>query len=118
MLAALRYLDRNPIRAGLVNDPATYPWSSCATYALGSPNRMITFHTSYLALNPYAKVRQRQYRILLASSDDPRADARDPRWTTQRAVGSPAFVAQYVPRPRGRPRIETPPGRFRGIGPI
>ena len=33
-LAALRYLDRNPVRAGLVADPATYPWSSCAAYAL------------------------------------------------------------------------------------
>ena len=26
-LAALRYLDRNPVRAGLLADPATYPWS-------------------------------------------------------------------------------------------
>ncbi len=104
-LAALRYLDRNPVRAGLVADPTTYPWSSCAAYALGTPNRMATFHPSYLALSPYAKVRQRRYRTLLAPSNDPGADARDPRWTAQRAVGSPAFVAQYVPRPRGQPRI-------------
>ncbi len=106
-LAALRYLDRNSVRAGLVNDPTIYPWSSCAAYALGSPNRVITCHPSYLALSPYAKVRQRQYRTLLAPSDDPRADARDLRWTTQRAIGSPAFVARYVPRPRGQPRLGT-----------
>ncbi len=31
-----------------VNEPTTYPWSSCAAYALGSPNRVITFHPSYL----------------------------------------------------------------------
>ncbi|HLA80522.1 MAG TPA: hypothetical protein VJP78_02670, partial [Thermoleophilia bacterium] len=43
-LAALRYLDRNPVRAGLVNDPMTYPWSSCAAYALGTPNRVLTLH--------------------------------------------------------------------------
>jgi hypothetical protein len=36
---------------------------------------------SYLAISPYSAVRQRHYRTLLAS--DPRADARDPRWTTQ-----------------------------------
>ena len=37
-LAALRYLDRNPVRAGIVEDPAAYPWSSCAAYAVGAPN--------------------------------------------------------------------------------
>ena len=81
-------------------------WSSRAADALGTPNRVITFHPSYLALSPYARVRQRQYRTLLAPSDDPQVDARDPRWTTQRAVGSPAFMAPYVPR-RGRRRLET-----------
>jgi putative transposase len=35
-LAALRYLDRNGVRAGLVKDPTTYPWSSCAAYTLGA----------------------------------------------------------------------------------
>jgi YgiT-type zinc finger domain-containing protein len=39
-LAALRYLGRNPVRAGFVEDPATYPWSSCAAYAPGTPNRL------------------------------------------------------------------------------
>ena len=103
-LAALRYLDRNPVRAGLVDDPASYPWSSCAAYALGALDRAITFHPSYLALSPYVKVRQRQYRALIRPAADPVADERDPRWTTHRAVGSPAFVAQYVPRRPGRPR--------------
>lgn len=110
-LAALRHLDRNPIRAGLVEDPTAYPWSSCAAYALGRPSRVITFHPSYLALSPYPKVRQRQYRALLAPSEDPRVDARDPRWSSQRAVGSPTFAARYLPRRRGRPRIGTMPSQ-------
>ena len=116
-LAALRYLDRNPIRAGLVEDPTTYPWSSCAAYALGAPNRVLTFHPTYLALSPYARVRQRQYRTLLAPSEDPQADARDPRWSTRRAVGSPAFMASYVPRRRGRPRIGTTPSQNQKVKP-
>jgi len=66
------------VRAGLVDDPPAYPWSSCAAYALGTPNRLISFHPSYLALSPYAKVRQRHYRALLAPSEDPRTDAWDP----------------------------------------
>jgi REP-associated tyrosine transposase len=105
-LAALRYFDRYPVRAGIVTDPTTYPWSSCATYALGTPNRIITCHPSYLGLSRYGKVRQRQYRSLLSPSGDARADARDPRWSTQRAVGSPAFMAPYVPR-LGRRRTGT-----------
>jgi putative transposase len=102
-LAALRYLDRNPVRASLVEDPVSYPWSSCAAYAAGAPNPRISYHPSYLALSPYAAVRQRHYRTLLAPSDKPCADARDARWTTQRAVGSPAFLsARLPPRSRGR----------------
>ena len=103
-LAALRYLDRNPVRAGLVADPAKYPWSSCAAYAHGAPNPLITLHPSYLALSRYPKVRQRHYQALLAPTTDPVADGRDPRWTTQRAVGSPDFVARYARRRSGRPK--------------
>ena len=116
-MAALRYLDRNTVRAGLVHDPTTYPWSSCAAYALGRPNRVVTVHPSYLALSPYAKVRQRQYRSLLAPRADPRADARDPRLSTQRAVESPAFMVPYVPRRRGRPRIGTMPSQNHEVKP-
>ena len=115
VLAALRYLDRNPVRAGVVDDPTTYPWSSCAAYALGTGNRLITFHPSYLALSPYTKVRQRQYCTLLAPSADPKTDARDPRWSTQRAVGRAPFVAQYTAR-RGRRRIVPVPPQIQALG--
>jgi len=116
-LAALRYLDRHPVRAGLVADPPTYPWSRCAAYALGTPNRLVTFHPSSLGLRRSATVRQPQYRRLLVPSADPRADGRDPCWTTQRAVGSPAFVAPYVPRRRGRTRSGTRPSQKQEVRP-
>jgi len=114
-LAALRYLDRNPVRAGLVADPAAYTWSSCAAYAAGTPNPLITVHPTYLALSPYAAVRQRHYRALLAPSDDPRGDARDPRWTTQRAVGSTGFLAAHLPRWSRRKPVPLSP-RIRALG--
>jgi len=115
-LATLRYLDRNAVRAGLAKDPTTYPWSSCTAYVLGTQNGVVTFHPSYLVLSPYSKVRQRQYRTLLAPSADPQTDAPDARWTTQRAIGSPAFMAPYVPR-RGRRRIETMPSQDQEFSP-
>jgi len=102
-LAALRYLDRNPVRAGLVEDPSLYPWSSCAAYARGRTDPLISLHPSYLALSDSAEERERLYWELLAPSEDPRDDARNPVWTTQRALGSPAFVARFVRRP-GRPK--------------
>ena len=108
-LAALRYLDRNPVRAGLVEDPTTYPWSSCATYARGTTNYLITFHPSYLALSPYAAIRQRHYRTLLQPSPDPQADGRDPRWSTLRAVGSPAFLRRHLPPHERRRLVPVPP---------
>lgn len=102
-------------RAYLGDDPATYPWSSCAAYALGTPSRLITFHPSYLALSPYPKVRQRQYRPLLLPSADPRLDARNPRWTRQRAVGCAAFLTRYLP-PRGRRRSVPVPPQIQALG--
>jgi putative transposase len=113
-LAALRYLDRNPVRAGLGADPAAYPWSSCAAYALGTPNPLITFHPSYLGLSPYPAVRQRHYRALLAPSPDPKMDVRDPRWSTQRAVGTAAFVARHTPR-QARRRIVPVPAHIQAL---
>ena len=115
VLAALRYLDRNPVRAGLVSDPTSYPWSSCAAYTLGVANPVTTLHPSYLALSPYPKVRQRQYRALLAPSPEPNADARDSRWSSQRAVGTAAFVARYTP-PHGRRRIVSVPPQIQALG--
>jgi putative transposase len=105
-LTALRYLDWNPVRAGLVEDPGAYPWSSCAAYAHGTPDPLISFHPSYLALSRYPKVRQRHYRDLLAAKEL-RADIRDPRWTTERAIGSVSFLAYFgLPRGRHQRRIE------------
>jgi putative transposase len=34
-LAALAYVDLNPVRAGLVGEPAQYPWSSAAAHVTG-----------------------------------------------------------------------------------
>jgi putative transposase len=114
-LAALRDLDRNPVRAGLVSEPTSYPWSSGAADALGVANPVITVHPSYLALSPDPKVRQRPYRALLAPSPEPNADGRDPRWSSQRAVGTAACVARYTP-PRGRRRIVSVPLQIQALG--
>jgi len=82
---------------------------------LQAPNPLTTFHPSYLGFSPYPAVRQRQYRALLAPSPDPTADARDARWSTQRAVGTGAFVARCTPR-RGRRRLVSVPPQIQALG--
>jgi len=84
-------------RGCLVEDPATSPWSSCAADALRTPNRLIKWHPRDLA-----------------PGTDSRAEARNPRWTTQRAIGRPAFAALHVRR-RGRPRLGTMPEQNQGV---
>ena len=47
LLTCHRYIELNPVRAGLVVHPAQYPWSSCAHYALGSRDPLITRHAIF-----------------------------------------------------------------------
>jgi putative transposase len=108
-LAALRYLDRNPVRAGLVENAEDYLWSSCATYACGRSNEMITLHPTYLGLARYSTVRRRRYLEILRPGPDLVADGRDPLWSRRRAVGSSAFLSRFSPRRPGRPKTPSTP---------
>jgi putative transposase len=51
-----RYIELNPVRAGLVNHPLEYRWSSHAHYATGANNSLITRHALFdeLAAEPGA----------------------------------------------------------------
>ncbi len=47
LLICMRYIELNPVRAGMVKDPSDYPWSSYGTNALGAPDRLCTPHSLY-----------------------------------------------------------------------
>jgi putative transposase len=66
-----RYIELNPVRAGLVDKPAQYAWSSFATNALGAADPLITPHNRYLALGSSPKRRQAAYRGLFRFELDP-----------------------------------------------
>jgi putative transposase len=42
LLECARYIERNPVRAKMVEDVAEYPWSSCHYYAKGAADKIIT----------------------------------------------------------------------------
>jgi len=41
LLAATRYVELNPVRAGMVKDPGAYPWSSAAAHISGRSNDLV-----------------------------------------------------------------------------
>jgi len=60
----MRYVELNPVRAGLVSDPADYRWSSYRANALGVHDRLIVPHFLYTSLGESAVYRQQTWREL------------------------------------------------------
>jgi putative transposase len=64
LLACQRYIELNPVRAGMVKDPSDYSWSSYRAHALGADVEMWTPHAEYLALGANKASRMTAYRNL------------------------------------------------------
>ena len=65
-LACSRYIDLNPVRAGIVADAASYRWSSFRCNARGSYDPLVTPHPAYRALGETGAARQAAYRAMCA----------------------------------------------------
>ena len=50
LLTCMRYVELNPVRAGLVGHCRDYPWSSYAADAEGQENKLLTPHALYRQL--------------------------------------------------------------------
>ena len=64
LLQLYRYIELNPVRAGMVRQPSDYAWSSYAINALGKGSELCTPHSLFLALGVELKERQTNYRAL------------------------------------------------------
>lgn len=113
LLTCYRYIELNPVRAGMVVHPGEYRWSSHHCNANGVDEARITPHPCYLALGVHPTDRREAYCSLFneaLSSED--TDALRAHTQQQRAWGSDRFRAQVEAltqraatlRPRGRPR--------------
>lgn len=60
----MRNIELNPVRAGMVIDPADYPWSSYFHNALGQSGDLVVPHPEYLRLGESNEARQAAYREL------------------------------------------------------
>ena len=62
--SAARYIDLNPVRAKMIDDPATYPWSSCAALCGLRHDPLLSLHPTR-ALSDPARGLDSHYRALL-----------------------------------------------------
>lgn len=62
LLACYRYIELNPLRAGIVNSPDDYPWSSYLCHAYGDHDGLVTDHAVFENLGVTRDERSRHYR--------------------------------------------------------
>lgn len=70
LLACYRYIELNPVRAGMVASPEEYPWSSHRANAQHAPDSLLTPHPLYLALGVTPEARSVAYQTLFAAHLD------------------------------------------------
>lgn len=64
LLTGMRYIELNPVRAGMVQHAGEYTWSSYGANAQGREDPLLSPHPLYMALGTTATERQHAYREL------------------------------------------------------
>lgn len=118
LFTCYRYIEQNPVRAGMVSHPDEYQWSSYAANALGSEDSLVTEHERFVALGTSPSERRQAYRALFRDPIDPKTltgirDATNHAW----ALGSDRFQVRITRTDRrasrarrgARPRTPSPP---------
>lgn len=72
-LTCYRYIELNPVRAGMVVHAMDYPWSSYAANAGHRRSDLITAHSNYLSLGPSKNTRKEAYRQFVGQGIDQEA---------------------------------------------
>jgi putative transposase len=114
-LRCCRYIECNPVRAGMVSGPGEYSWSSYGYHAFGIDDKLLSVHERYGNLGTSDEERQLAYRRLFATELDTKELA-EIRNTVNRGwpLGNDRFkdeierALQRAARPpkRGRPLKE------------
>ena len=76
VLACYRYIELNPVRAGMVEHPGDYPWSSYRANGEGESGGLVVAHPTYEAMAGSKAQRLRQYRSLFELPLDERTGRR------------------------------------------
>ena len=99
MLAVMRYIENNPVRAGVVRKAYEYRWSSYRHYAYGERDELVDDSPEYLALSTDELRRRRLYRELVLTLEG-RGLERVGRYTSWYFIGDGWWVRK-MRRERG-----------------
>lgn len=117
LLECYRYIELNPVRAGMVASASQYPWSSFRVNGLGARSSFIRPHEVFERLAADAKLRRQRYAGLVAEGlTDSQLAAMRAAIAANAAFGSEEFIRNSTSacgrptqaRPRGRPRAAVP----------
>jgi len=115
LLACQRYIELNPVRAGMVEHPGEYRWSSYRANGQGEDNALVRPHVLYGALGLDAASRQAAYRELFRYELEPGVVDEIRRATNGNfALGNEHFAAS-VAATLGRRALPGKPGRPRKV---
>lgn len=115
LLACQRYIELNPVRAAMVDDPAHYRWTSYRHNALGQANPYLTPHPLYQALDKDETTRLSAYRALFrAQLDNEAIDDIRLALNQNQPLGNSRFLTKIEAmtgqrreaKPRGRPHAQ------------
>jgi putative transposase len=114
-LTCMRYIELNPVRAGMVARPFEYVWSSFRANACGLADSLVTPHTAYTDLGATGPARASAYRALF-DREIPARDLEFIRDSTQHgwALGGAAFRQRLTAH--GRRAERAPMGRPWHVG--
>ena len=113
LLAVLRYIEANPLRAGMVERAGEYPWSSFSCHGEGRVDALLDPVVAYEALAASASLRQRRWSAYVHQTPD---EAQLAAIRRSNETGLPYGRQRWVDRlcrqlkldltirPRGRPR--------------
>jgi REP element-mobilizing transposase RayT len=96
LMTLVRYIHLNPARAGLVTDPAAYPWSSHRVYLGLSQRDWVTTEFTFRMLGNQPNHAAARYREIMESSEPCRWGMGEliPHRDEPQVIGSDAFVAR------------------------
>jgi len=101
-MTCARYIELNPVRAGMVGHPAEYRWSSYRHNALQGGDALIQAHGLYLGLGDDDLERRRNYAALFAGQiDDTEIAAKRAMTQKDSVLGNDRFreqIAQVLQR--------------------
>lgn len=111
LLTCMRYIENNPVRAGMVERAEDFRWSSARHHVGAVVDPLVTDHSLYWSLGNTPFEREAVYRALLHEAHAEEASGLSRAFLRGQALGSEGFLARMSegagrslqPAKRGRP---------------